>query len=157
MSLIIADITKHLIRVFNNRRKFTVTDRADPVTHIRDFIRVCDDNLFRFLRTQIFKFLQHLFCGPQIQRCLIIRIAESLSGHDDSPVDFILGINKMYITGGNHRFFKLFSQFHDPSVQIPKIFLGGYIIPVFIPHHKHVVTDRLDLQIIIEFHQTGDL
>ncbi len=48
-----------------------------PVTHIRDLIRVCDDNLFRFLRSQIFKFFQHLFCGPQIQRCLIIRIAES--------------------------------------------------------------------------------
>ena len=38
-----------------------------------------------------------------------------------------------------------------------QIFLAGYIVPVFVPHHEHVIADRLDLQIIVEFYQTGNL
>ena len=132
-------------------------DRRYFLNHIRDLIRICNNNLFRLFTSQIGKFLQHFLRGTQIQRCLIIRIRKAISSHDNPSVNLILRVHKMHVTGGNHRLFKLFSQFHDPSVQIPKIFLGGYIIPVFIPHHKHVVADWLDLQIIIEFHQTGDL
>ena len=63
----------------------------------------------------------------------------------------------MHIAGRNHRFLELFTKLYDSPVQIPQIFLAGYIVPVFVPHHEHVIADRLNLQIIVEFYQTGNL
>ena len=62
----------------------------------------------------------------------------------------------MHITGSHYRLFKLLSQPYDPLVQLLKLFYG-IDRGLFIPQHKFVVSQRLDLQIIVEIHQPCDL
>ena len=157
MCTVITDFSQHIIRIFNNRRELSITDRAHTITHFHNLIWISNNDLFRLLRPQIFKFFQHLFGSPQIQRSLIIRIGKSFSCHDNSAVYLILRIYKMNITGCHYRFMELLPQLDNPSVQIPQIFFRCYIIPVFIPNHKHIIADGLYLQIVIKFHQTGNL
>ena len=63
----------------------------------------------------------------------------------------------MHVAGGDHRLLKLFSQFYDFLVQLDQIFVGIDSVVFFISDHKRVVSQRLNLQIIIEIHQPGDL
>ena len=63
----------------------------------------------------------------------------------------------MYITGSHYRLVELFSQLHDPAVDILDI-LYGIDRPDFLrSDHELIVATGLDLQIIIEFYQPGDL
>ena len=52
----------------------------------------------------------------------------------------------------------LLSQCHDPAVDLHQIiFILNLWISVIVPDHKLIIAQRLDLQIIIEPHQTIDL
>ena len=93
------------------------------LAHIGNLICVGDDHLFCLLRTEEFKFCQHLLRSTKIQRCLFVRIGEAFSCHDDPSVDLILRVDKMHITGGNNRLVELFPQSDDLSYIFPKIFL----------------------------------
>ena len=63
----------------------------------------------------------------------------------------------MHVAGGDHRLLKLFSQFYDFFVQLDQIFVGIDSVVLLVSEHKRVVSQRLNLQIIIEIHQPGDL
>ena len=62
----------------------------------------------------------------------------------------------MHVAGGDHRLLKLFSQFYDFLVQLDQIFVGIDSVVFFISDHKRVVSQRLNLQIIIKIYQPGD-
>ena len=63
----------------------------------------------------------------------------------------------MYITGSHYGLVELFSQLHDPAVDILDI-LYGIDRPDFLrSDHEFIVAAGLDLQVIIEFYQSGDL
>lgn len=63
----------------------------------------------------------------------------------------------MYITGSHYGLVELFSQLHDPAVDILDI-LYGIDRPDFLrSDHELIVATGLDLQVIIEFYQSGDL
>jgi len=63
----------------------------------------------------------------------------------------------MYITGSHYGLVELFSQLHDPAVDILDI-LYGIDRPDFLrSDHELIVATGLDLQVIIEFYQPGDL
>ena len=63
----------------------------------------------------------------------------------------------MHITGSHYGLVELFSQRHDPAVDILDI-LYGIDRPDFLrSDHEFIVATGLDLQVVIEFHQSGDL
>ena len=62
----------------------------------------------------------------------------------------------MYVTGGNHRFVKLFSQFYNPLVDRLNILHGMYIFHPFRRNHKFVVTQGLNFQIVIKVYNPAD-
>ena len=63
----------------------------------------------------------------------------------------------MYITGSHYGLVELFSQLHDPAVDILDI-LYRIDRPDFLrSDHELIVATGLNLQVIIEFYQPGDL
>ena len=157
MGFVVTDLPEHIVGIFDHRRTFSLVNGRNLLHHIRDLIGIGDHDLLGFFPAQIGKFLQHFFCGPQIQRRLLVRIVKALSCHNDPPVYLVFRIQKMNVAGSYHRFIKGLSQFYDLPVDLLKIFLCLDIVPVRIPEHKGIVADRLDLQIIIEIYDPGDL
>ena len=62
----------------------------------------------------------------------------------------------MYVARRNDRFFELFSQFHNLTVDIFQIFLTVHIRNLFALDHKVVISKRLDLIIIVEIRKPCD-
>ena len=127
------------------------------LNHIRDPVGVGDDHLLGLLAAQIGKFLQHFLRCVEKQGRLQIRVVKAFSRHDDPSVDLVRRVQKMHIAGGNHRLIKHFPQLYDLPVDFPQIVLCLNIRPVLIPQHEGIVADRLNFQIVIEVHQSGDL
>ena len=98
-------------------------DRRYFFNHVSNLIGVGNHNLFCLFASQIGKFLQHLFCGTKIKRCLIIRIRKSVSRHDNAPVNLVLRIHKMNVAGCHYRLFKLLAQLYDFFVQLNQVCL----------------------------------
>ncbi len=57
----------------------------------------------------------------------------------------------MDVTGRADRLIILFSQTHNPAVQIHQLFLGIHRT-FLIPEHKCIVAQRLYFQIVIKIH-----
>ena len=157
MSFVVTDLPEHTVGIFDHRGAFSFMDRRNLLYHIRNLIGVGNDDFFCLFSSQISKFLQHFLCSPQIQRRLLLCIVKAFSCHNDPPVYLVLRIQEVNVTGSYHRLIKGLSQLHDLPVDLLKIFLSLDIIPVRIPEHKGIVADRLDLQIIIEVYDPGDL
>ena len=128
------------------------------IDHVCDQICVGDHNLLCLCCAKILKFRQHLLRCAVKERCLLIRIGKALSCHNDAAVYLILRIQKMDITGCNNRLMILLSQSNNTAVDLHQIILILDLwIFVVIAQHKLIIAKRLDLQIIIEAHQTVDL
>ena len=151
MGPVVADIPQQLIGIFNHRRAFIRPDRGNLLTHAGDFYRIGNHHLPGLLLPQILKFLQHLLRGAQIQGRLLVRVLKSLSGHNNPAVNLILRIQEMDVAGSHHRLVVLFSQPDDGAVVFLQL-LHRLGILIVVPGHKHVVAQRLNLQIIIELH-----
>ena len=63
----------------------------------------------------------------------------------------------MHITGSHYRLIKLLSQLNDLLIDLNQVFLRVDGIILLILDHKPVISQRLDLQIIIKIHQSCDL
>ena len=62
----------------------------------------------------------------------------------------------MHIAGRTHRLVKLLAEGNDLPVDIHQI-IHCIHRALLIPQHKHVVSQRLDLQIIVELHDLRKL
>ena len=63
----------------------------------------------------------------------------------------------MDITGSQHRLTQLFSQLYNLPVQILQILFRPDILAVFFPKHEGIISNRLNLQIIVKVRNTDDL
>ena len=59
-----------------------------------------------------------------MQWCLIVCILKALARHDDTAVDLILRIEKMYVAGRADQLVPLFAKFNHFAVQILQILPG---------------------------------
>ena len=116
MGLFVTDIPQLLVRILDDRRALVGVYRRDLLHHGRDLVGIFHHHLIGLRGTQIFKFPQHFLGCPQIQRCLVVRVAEPLSGHDDPAVHLVLRIQEMHVAGGHNRLFELVSQLQDLTV-----------------------------------------
>ena len=62
----------------------------------------------------------------------------------------------MNVTGSAHQLTKLGSQIYDLFIYLDQVFFC-LNCTFFIPEHKRIVSQRLDLQIIVEIYQSGNL
>ena len=157
MRLFITDIRQLFIAVRNDRRAFIRPYRRHTFYHICDPVRIGDHDLFCLVAAKIGKLLQHLLRCPQIQRRLVIRIGKMLSCHNDPAVYLIFRIEKMHVACRCHRLMKLLSQLHDFFVDLHNIFHGIDLRQFFGLYHKPVIAKRLNLKIIIETDNSGNL
>ena len=63
----------------------------------------------------------------------------------------------MHVAGGHYRFMELVAKLHDLLVDLDQVFLGMDGVVLLILDHEHIVSKRLDFQIIVEAHQPCDL
>ena len=63
----------------------------------------------------------------------------------------------MHVAGGHYRFVELVAKLHDLLVDFDQVFLGMNGVVLLILDHEHIVSKRLDFQIIVEAHQSCDL
>ena len=152
MCLIITDFGQLLVAVLDDRRTFIRADRGDGFYHIRDLIGIFHHDLIGLVASEIVKFSEHLIRSMQKQRRLVIRIFKSPAGHDDTPVDLVLRIQKMYIAGSHHRLVELFPQLHDTAVHILDIFYRMDTPDPLGCNHEFIVPRGLDFQIVIKVH-----
>ena len=62
----------------------------------------------------------------------------------------------MHIAGRAHRLVKLLAEGNDLPVDVHQV-IHCFHRALLIPQHKHVVSKRLDLQIIVELHDLRKL
>ena len=62
----------------------------------------------------------------------------------------------MHIAGRTHRLVKLLAEGNDLPVDIHQV-IHRLHRALLIPQHKHVVSERLDLQIVIKLHELRKL
>ena len=153
----ITDVGQRLVAVRNDRRAFVRPHRGNGFHLIRDEVGIGDHHFFRLFAAQILKLLQHLLRGAQIQRRLLIRVLEPLSGHDNPAVDLVRRIQKMHVAGGHHGLVELLTQPHDPAVNVLDVLHGSDILNTIRIDHEQVVARGLNLQIIVKIDDPGDL
>ena len=156
MGAVVTDVSQRLIRLVDDRRTLIRPHRRDRFAHVRDHSRICDNDLITLVTSQILKLREHFFRCPQEQRSLLIRILKSHSGHQDLPIDRVIRIHKMHIAGSADRLIKLFTEGHDLPVDVHQVIHRPHRA-LLISQHKHVVSERLDLQIVIKLHELRKL
>ena len=117
MGLVIADLAQRLITVRDDRRAFVGTDRGHGVHHIRNVLRIVNNDFPGFFGSQIGKLLQHFIGGMQVERRGIL-IGHAHALLNDGAVDLVFRIQKMHISRCHDRLAGLFSQTHDGPVEI---------------------------------------
>ena len=154
---IVTDLRQCLITVRNDRRTLVRSYRTHDIDSVGNLIGIGDHHFPCLVTAKVFKLLQHFLCCPKIQRRLVISIIKALSCHDDPPVDLILRIQEMDITGCHHRLVELFSKCYDSAVKVHDILFTVYCRNLGRINHKMIIAKRLDLQIVIKVHDPGNL
>ena len=83
-------------------------------------------------------------------------ILVSVAGLDDCPVDRVLRVQEVHVTGSGNRFSKVLAELDDLFVDLAK-FIEVRNTPDLLPHDVLVVAHRLDLQIVVELNDLCDL
>ena len=100
-----------LVRPRNHRRIQIVRNGLELLNHIIDFPGIGHHGFIGRFFAQIGKLGQHFLGGAQVKGRLEISILEPLALHDNCPVNAVLRIEKMHVTGGNEHFTQLLRQF----------------------------------------------
>ena len=155
MRRLITHVMQVLFRVGDLRRAFVRIDRRNLLNPVRNQVRVGDHDFAAFFIAEVGKFRQHLLRRPEIKRGLLLRlILIPVPGLNDGAVNPVLRIQEMHIAGRAHRLPEFLPETHDPAVDLPQVLHVLYAVPLF-PDHIHVVSVRLDLEIIIVIHDPG--
>ena len=118
MRAVVTDSPQCLVGILDDRRKFSGTDRGDFLDKVGDFARIGDDDLLRFLTSEIRKLFKHLLGSAQEQRCLLIRVVKTFSGHDDAAVDLVLRIHEVDVARCHNRLMELLAEFNNAPVDL---------------------------------------
>ena len=116
------------------------------VHHIRDTVWVRDDDLPRLLRRKIAELLEHIICGTEVQRSLIIGVLEAVARLQHRAVDGVLRLHKMHVARGHHHFAQRFAQTDNRLVEFLNLLDAVHHV---LPQHVFVVAQRLHLKKIV--------
>ena len=110
MSGLGADSPKLRVGVRDHGRTLVRADRLYEFTHIRDPFRIINYDLLRLVRLQIRKFREHLLRIPKIEGGIALLLFEAPPRHDDPPVDIVLRLDIVAVTGRAYRLSKLLPE-----------------------------------------------
>ena len=137
------DLHQLLLGPLDEGREVAVGHRADVVDHVGDPVGVRHHHLKGLLLAQVLELLEHLRRGAHVKGRLLVRVREAL--HDDLAEIRVLGVLKVHVAGGHNRLAQLFANAHNGAVVLPQALL----VRVAVAHHKHVVANGLNFQIIV--------
>ena len=153
-STFLAGLSQIFFCPFDLRREFTIRHRHHGFDFVCDLIGIGDNDFIGLFLSQIHEFFHHFIGRPEVETFISLNIFKSLSRHNDPTVQCLFCIKIMSIAGRHHRLAVLLSQRDDLSIDFPQRLLI-LDMPAF--DEKSVVDQRLDLQIIIEFHKAFQL
>ena len=156
MCFVVTDCRQGLVGIINDRRTFIRSYRRDTLNHVINLICIRYNYFLCKITAQILELRKHLIRRPEIKRRLSVCIMETFSCHHDPSIYLILRIKEMHITGCNNRLAKLLAKITDLPVHILQIFhgLNGCFLIV---KQEHIISDRLNLIIIIEITKSCNL
>ena len=141
-----------VLRALDLRRELSGRYRTDAaVDQARDIVGIIHHDFLRPL-AQIRKFFHHFVGGLHVKALAALRVLKAHAGHDDVAVDRVIRFRIVRVRRRHHALAELVRQRQDPLVDLTDIVftLDPLVIQIeFLFHHKAVVDDRLDLQIII--------
>ena len=70
---------------------------------------VVNDHFVSFFFTQVAELFQHFVGGLKVQGRLIVTVVKALTGLNNRPVNGVVGIEEMHVSGGHHRQTQLFT------------------------------------------------
>ncbi len=147
-----AGLAQRVLRALDLRREFSGGYRTDAsIDQARDIIGIVHHDFLR-PRAQIRKFFHHFVGGLHIKALAALRVLKAHAGHDDVAVDRVVRLRIVRVCRRHHALAELVRQRQDPLVDLADIVLAldPLIVQIeFFFHHKAVVDDRLNLQIII--------
>ena len=124
-----------------------VRHRPKGLAHIRNEVGIGHHHLVGFFRPQIAELLQHVVGGTEIQGVGLVRVIKALGVQKDMPKYFILRVEKVNVTGGNHHLPQRLAQPDDGSVVFFELL---HVLGHALGQHEHIVRQGLDLQIVVE-------
>ena len=139
------DRVELLLRAVDERGKNALGNRADLLDHIGDLIRVRHDDLVRLFLAEIVEFLEHLVRRAHVERSLLVRVGEALPGHEDRAAGGVLRVLEVHVARRDDRLFQPLAELHNRAV----VFLELRDVAHAVAHHKHVVAERLNLEVIV--------
>ena len=151
----VANLLESFVRAVNMRRIGAVGNRLYFLAHICDFIRVVDNNLFCSV-SEPGEFLEHVLRSPEIERRLMIGIAEALHGHKDFSENRVILIDEMHIACSNNRLAEFIGESNQVFVNLFELLLAVKHRLVAV-NQKAVVALGLNFNIVIKrgvFHQS---
>ena len=114
--------------------------------HVRDEVRVSDDDFARSLLSEVLEFFQHFVGRPEKKMDIAVRVRKFLSCEQNFSRDFVVFVEKMRVAGRDHWFSELLSEFVNFSVDLHQLF---FAVNDFLIEHKLVIAKRLNFEIII--------
>ena len=116
------------------------------VDHGRDLARVLDHHLVGLLLGQIVELVQHILCGAEEQRRLVVGILEAVARLQHRTVHGIFRLGEVHVAGGDHRLVQVLAQLYDRAVEVLDLLLAVHLA---LAHHVGIVAQRLDLQNVV--------
>ena len=141
------DFLQLFLSALNGRSKGSERNRTNILHHIGNQIGVGDYHLKSLFPSQIGKFLQHFIRRAQIQRSLLVSVAEFHPRHQYRAEYSISGIEKMHVAGRHNRLVQRFSQLNHRFI---KLFDSFKILCDSFSNHVFIILKGLDFQIIIK-------
>ena len=129
------------------RRIVLARHRTNHVAHVGDHVGVLHDHLIRSVLAEIGELLEHFVGALKVQRRLIVRVGETLTGHQDTAERLIFRLKKVYVAGGTARLAEFVRQAENIAVPVAQLLV---ILRHALGYHELVVADRLNLQIVVE-------
>ena len=142
--LVPAEPLQFLLCPVDGGREVAGGHRADALDHVRDPVRIVDDDFLGAV-AEVFELGEHLLRRAEEQGGLVVGVLEALAGHDDGAELGAFRVDEVDVAGGDRRFAGGVSQREDAAVDVPKVFLGleprrhhlhflrGLVLPVIRP------------------------
>ena len=148
-------VAQLLLRALDGGREGALGNGPNAtIAHVGNFIRVLHHDLKGLILGQIIELVQHVLGGAVIEGRLIVSVLKTVARLQHRPVNGVLRVLEMHVTGGHHRFVQRLAQLDDGAVEILYLLDGIHQV---LPQHILVVAQRLHFQKIVVIGNTAQL
>ena len=152
---LVADALQILVGTLHFGVEGTLGEGADAVLdHVGDHVGVGDHHLEGLFLPEVGEFLQHFLGGAEVEAAVLVEVLELHARLEDLSVDVVLGVEEVGVAGGHHGLAILLAQGHHLAVEVPQLLI---VLELALGDHEAVIDDGLDLQVVVELDDLGDI